>query len=199
MLIQTKEFKLETWGTMLSKPLIILLCGKAGVGKTTVATCLAGLFASGYEVNIGSFANSLKNCAQDYFGWDWEKDERGRKLLQELGRIGREYDKDLCVKNLLYTDLNEAFPSDIYIIDDWRFPNEKAFIEGLGKYQVYTIRIKSNKRGGLNNKELDKHESECSLEDEKVNMLLYNDYDTIEGLKEDVKKFIGIILKGKEV
>ena len=110
-----------------SKSVIVLLSGKAGVGKTYIADKLISLFKkSGYIAHIRSFADGIKDCAIDYFNWDSEKNKRGRKLLQNIGNIGREYDKDVWVRKSYFFMQGCYIPSRTFvvIVDDWRFYNE---------------------------------------------------------------------------
>lgn len=100
-----------------------------------------------------SFANPIKFIAQAFMGWDKEKDDKGRKLLQDLGRIGREYNENVWVKHLLnqmnknFGNKNQIFPTNIVIVDDWRFPNELAYLKGNPVIDVFTVRVFG--RGGL--------------------------------------------------
>lgn len=66
-------------------------------------------------------------------GWDGLKDDRGRKLLQNLGtHTLRAYDPDYWINRL---DL-DSFPGAVYV-DDARFPNEIEFLRNNGFHIVY--------------------------------------------------------------
>ena len=68
---------------------IVLFSGKAGTGKTTASNYLLYLAEkNGYLLH---FATMVKDIAKRYFWWDGVKDEKGRRLLQEIGRTGRNY------------------------------------------------------------------------------------------------------------
>lgn len=95
------------------------ITGLAGAGKTYAATWFK--LRTGGE--IWSFAAEIKRIAAT-MGWNGEKDARGRKLLQELGSIGREYDRQ-CWVNRMPTDRP-------VIIDDVRYINEAAAIRSVG-------------------------------------------------------------------
>lgn len=138
------------------KTLIILISGLAGAGKTTVSEILINKLNSSYlelEVERYSFANPIKFMAQAYIGWNKEKDGKGRKLLQDIGKIGREYNEDIWVKHLLtqldkrFNNKNQLFPTNMVIVDDWRFPNELAYLKENPLLDVITIRVFG--RGGL--------------------------------------------------
>lgn len=95
------------------------ITGLAGAGKTYAATWFK--LRTGGE--IWSFAAEIKRIAA-LMGWDGEKDARGRKLLQDLGSAGREYDRKCWVSRM---------PTDrAVIIDDVRFVNEAAAIRSVG-------------------------------------------------------------------
>lgn len=100
-------------------PKTIGITGLAGAGKTYAATWFK--LRTGGE--IWSFAAEIKRIAET-MGWNGEKDSRGRKLLQDLGSIGREYDRQ-CWVNRMPTDRP-------VIIDDVRYINEAAAIRSVG-------------------------------------------------------------------
>lgn len=134
------------------KTVVILISGKAGSGKTTVADMLEEKFLDIPSLRVFryAFASPLKFIAEAYIGWDKKKDDKGRKLLQEQGRIGREYDENIWVKHFLNQLDKKAgvLPFNVAIIDDWRFPNELAYLQKNPMLDVLTVRIFG--RGGLN-------------------------------------------------
>jgi hypothetical protein len=81
-----------------------------------------------------------------------------------LGDIGREYDKDVWVKNLLEMRLltSKQYPQDVIIIDDWRFPNEYNYLKKNCNYSIYTVNIVAPDRELLHGDDA-KHISEISL------------------------------------
>jgi hypothetical protein len=103
------------------------ITGLAGAGKTYAATC----FKLRTRGEIWSFAAEIKSIAKA-IGWNGEKDARGRKLLQDLGSIGREYDRQ-CWVDLMPTDRP-------LIIDDVRYINEAAAIRAAGGIIVRIVR-----------------------------------------------------------
>lgn len=132
---------------LFPKRTIILISGKAGVGKSTSAKFIHNYLEDNITKHsyIGSFATGVKDVAS-MLGWNGEKDSNGRKLLQDIGNFGREYDKDVWVKYLLdqiYLNIPEEL-LDVIIIDDWRFPNEaEYFLSRPNEYKVFTINIES--------------------------------------------------------
>ena len=184
---------------MIGKTTIILLSGKAGTGKSFFAEKLRLAFeCRGYNVELQHFASVLKSIAKQYFWWNRVKDEKGRKLLQHLGDVGREYDKDVWVKNLIELKLltSPKYPQDIIIIDDWRFPNEYQYIKDNLNYSVYTIEVVAPDRAILQG-EAANHISETSLD-------AFDGYDFIinnrEGTNavEFVKRIVDEIIKEED-
>jgi hypothetical protein len=135
------------------KTVVVLISGLAGAGKTTLADLLEEKLCAIKDLRIArqSLASPIKFVAKLAFGWDGQKDERGRKLLQHLGQVGRDYNIDnwceLLLKNLDNSD--EMFPPNFVLIDDWRFPNEFKFFSENPTLDTVGIRIFG--RGGLTN------------------------------------------------
>ena len=149
------------------KTLTILLSGRAGVGKTLASQLLVEYLTGRYEkvkVGVFPFAMKLKSTARAC-GWDGEKDEKGRRLLQRLGQVLREYDKDTWVRATFdgAIENNLKYPLDVVIIDDWRFPNEYDFILTRPLYQPIKVKILSPDREILKGTPAYSEESETSL------------------------------------
>jgi len=138
------------------KTTIVLVSGKAGAGKTTVSDMLRDKIKTDYPeliVERYSFSSPIKYIAQAFFTWDKEKDEKGRRLLQDLGKVGREYNENVWVKHLLaqmdkhFGNKTQLFPTNVVIVDDWRFPNEMSYLQINPMIDVFTVRVSG--RGGL--------------------------------------------------
>jgi hypothetical protein len=128
--------------------IIVLVTGRAGTGKTTTCNLLSQLTDTlGYldHINI-NFSDSLKMIAEEQLDWDREKDPRGRRLLQQLGRVAREYNEDIWASKLL--DKIQSFPYgfDFVFVGDWRFPNEEKFLRENSSYRIFTMRIDAKER-----------------------------------------------------
>jgi len=168
-----------------SRTLCILLSGRAGVGKTTCANFMSIYFDKmGHKSYVGHFAHGVKSVAR-ILGWDGQKDDRGRKLLQQVGSIGREYDQDIWCRNLFEEEIpaDTHYPYEVVLVDDWRFPNERTFVNGFPEYMVFTIRIHSPEREILKGTEQALDSSETSLPDDS------NYYDVhIDNFGIDIKE-----------
>lgn len=175
----------------MEKPIIVLFCGKAGVGKTTSARLATKLCNK--KCSVFSFASSVKNCARDYFYWDGNKDEYGRKLLQLVGGFGREINPDLWVIHAKNSIKN--FSPAFAFIDDCRFPNEINKMKGF--FKTYTVRIEASDREILKGTPAYDDLSEVSLpsgENELYDFVIDNS-GTLEELETNVKDIINKILE----
>lgn len=127
-----------------SKPTLILISGRMEAGKSVLANGVELFYRKELQsfilVRIEHFASKLKEVAER-LGWDGEKDERGRKLLQNLGRVGREYDRDIYCRNVHERIMGSLFLPQIVLVDDWRFPNEFDFLHSTDAYDIIRIRI----------------------------------------------------------
>jgi hypothetical protein len=156
--------------------LVLLLSGKAQSGKDTLAE-----FVKEYAELVGkkaqriAYADAVKELAYQ-FGWDGQKDEKGRRLLQLIGtEVGRGYNPNIWidkgVEKLKTAQLNGV---DIVCITDCRYPNEIEAIKSLewvlGK--VVTVRIERHGAGAGENAN---HVSETSLDDWQFDHTVEND------------------------
>ena len=135
---------------------VILLSGKARSGKNTAAEVI---FRK-YDSIMLAFADDIKTIAYDYFGWHGEKDELGRKLLQDIGASGRDYNEDIWVNRvirLLQWWASVTADHQLAVVTDTRYPNEIQRIKHEFS-DVVTIRITRDSVEKL------KHPSETALE-----------------------------------
>jgi hypothetical protein len=125
-----------------------MFSGKAGVGKTFFANLAQKICTDLLLKTLKvSFASGVKSTAT-HMGWDGKKDDAGRKLLQQIGFIGREYDKDMWVRSAM-TSIEDSvgYPYDAVFIDDWRFNNEFDYIRKKEPlYVPIPIRIEASER-----------------------------------------------------
>lgn len=132
------------------KTVVLLISGLARAGKTTMAEMLNKKLDMYLSITktLYSFSSPIKYLARKFFGWDGNKDDKGRKLLQDLGGVGREYDEDIWVKHMFQVlEKAQMFPFNFVIVDDWRFPNEYGTLRKNPLLDVVTIRVFG--RGGL--------------------------------------------------
>ena len=157
---------------------VICISGKAGSGKSTCAEAMREHLerTTDFRVLLCNYADALKYVLKTYFHWNGQKDEAGRKLLQEKGTDEmRAYDANFWV-NLLVGILSAYHKSwDVVIVADCRFKNEIDLLKSAG-FSVTTVRIeRPNFDNGLA-REQKIHESETGLDDYAFDEVIVNDF-----------------------
>ena len=109
--------------------LVVGLAGASGSGKDEVARRL--VLKHGF-VRL-AFADALKTVCKTYLGWDERKDDRGRRLLQEVGMAVRRYDPDhwLRIVQEQMVLLMRSPSCRRFVVSDCRFLNELKWVWGL--------------------------------------------------------------------
>lgn len=107
-------------------PEVILISGKARHGKDTAAMVLKRYaIMNNKTALIIRYGDILKYVCKEYFGWNGEKDSKGRTLLQQVGtELVRVNNPDAWVNCVI--ELVKGFGNkfDYILIPDTRFPNE---------------------------------------------------------------------------
>ena len=169
---------------------VILISGHAGHGKDTTAKILkTRLQARGYRVLITHYADLLKFMCTSYFGWDGEKDEKGRALLQKVGTdIVRRKNPDFWVEYMeaILSFFEEEW--DYVIIPDTRFPNEVDRLRQHG-FRVSHLRVIREGFQSPLTPEQQQHPSETALDHVEPDAVIYND-STFKGLYDSVTKWL---------
>lgn len=196
---QSQELKSNSWDDYITTPIIFLIGGKAGTGKTTSANLIYDILT---EKHVGSyalqsFAAILKGIAKDSFGWNGIKTSKGRVLLQGIGQTGRTFEPDIWVRQALQVIIDDyPIPVNTVSFDDWRFPNELKYVREnyLHTHKVVTIRIDAPSREVLKGTSEYKEISETSLP--ITNKSEYYDYflDN-EGSKNELENELREIIK----
>ena len=175
---------------------VIAISGHAQNGKDTCAQ----IFEDGFKkmnkkVKIIHYADLLKFMCKNYFGWDGNKDDAGRTLLQRVGTdVVRTQRPDFWVDFVF--DLLHLFPNewDFVIIPDTRFPNEVSGGSKRGDLDVVHVRVTRTTPGWVSplTEEQQHHKSETALDDVTPDYLIEN--DTLENTRNQVlelcKKFV---------
>lgn len=171
----------------------ILICGKARVGKTTLANAIETLLDKDREVKCLARNNgqTVKDIAINQFMWNSEKDYLGRQLLIDITSTGYRYDPYMWEKHTVksFQKVKEVFPNlDTLIIPDWRYPQTKTFFENVSN-KVIPIRIINP------NRHLSDHEgdpSETMLDSFDVDLVIYNEGKSLDELNAIAKNIIRI-------
>lgn len=148
-------------------PVIIGVSGKAGSGKTTFANFLKDEFKNrSISACVINYADLVKFISKEYFGWNGEKDEWGRTLIQTVGtEFGRnKTDINIWVDLVIQcvSVLKNAY--DVMIIGDCRFPNEIERWSEKGQDMI-SIRIDRTNYDTVLTKAQQAHASETALDD----------------------------------
>ena len=150
----------------LTHSLCFMFSGKAGTGKSW-ASDYAQKFCdeAGLKTFKAPLARGVKETAT-FMGWDGKKDEKGRVLLQEIGKAGRSYDQSLWSRSAFnHIEEQVGFPFDVVFIDDWRFKDEYDYVmKNQPLYKVVSVRMVAPIRESLIGKPSYYDESETALD-----------------------------------
>lgn len=175
----------------------ILCSGKANSGKDTSAEIIKdNLEARDYKVIITHYADLLKFICKNFFGWNGEKDEVGRTLLQQVGtNCIREQAPDYWVD--FVANLVRMFPNkwDFVIVSDCRFPNELSRIADAGFPATHVRIIRPDYESQLTD-EQKHHPSETALDNTIPDFVIEN--TTMPALRSQLQMFCDTIVSEKE-
>ena len=175
---------------------VILISGKAQNGKDTVAGSLhKALIDDGKRVLVTHYADLLKYICRNYFGWDGNKDENGRQMLQYVGTdVIRKQNPTLWVDfvAMILKYFHENW--DYVIIPDCRFPNEVSTMIDNGFDTIHLRVVRDNFESPLT-EEQQKHPSETALDDVEPDFYIKNN-GTLDKLNKTITKWIKESLYG---
>lgn len=159
---------------------VFCISGKARHGKDTSAEMLKNeLEELGNSVLIIGYADLLKFYCEKYFGWDGEKDDRGRSILQHIGTdIIRNMDEDHWVDHIIRFIQNFRLMFDYIIIPDCRFPNE---LYKMRENNINTVLVRVY-RSNFDNKlteEQKRHISETAMDGIPPDYVIDNSGDLV--------------------
>ena len=159
---------------------VICISGKAQHGKDTTATILkAALEGRNNKVLIFHYADLLKYLCREYFGWNGEKDDTGRTLLQYVGTdVVRKQNPNYWVN--FAVDFLKLFENewDYILIPDCRFPNEVNTMQT--HFDCIHLRVRRDNFNSPLSSEQQKHISETALDDYPYDKLLLNEGTVVE-------------------
>jgi hypothetical protein len=174
-----------------------MFSGKAGVGKSFCSDFAQTILkVRGFNTFKTPLAYAVKETAK-FMGWNGNKDVGGRRLLQSIGKAGREYDINMWVKKALGRVENEdRYPFDMIFIDDWRFKNEVKFIlDNAPLYKPITIRVVAPDREILKGTPEYDDISETELDDFKFDLYLQNYKGVYPTIEEQIYNLISFGIK----
>lgn len=166
---------------------VILLCGKGGSGKSTVASLVKEYYTyQKKESVITEFSKYLKLYANEILGWDYNPETKPRKFLQDLGSRVRHslFNEDFLIDRMLDDLAVYEEYKDVVIIADIRLPREIDRIKEECKDTI-SVYVENQFSKSTLSVEEQTHETEVSLEQ-------YNnfDYTVINDDKDKLKDYV---------
>lgn len=174
---------------------ILAIAGKARNGKTTVANMFKDIVEkNGKKAIVVSYAGYVKYICTTYYGWNGEKDEAGRTLLQTVGdgfrlKYGERYWIDKLMNDIEI--LNEMY--DYVLIDDCRYPNEILIPQSM--FETYSVGVKRIDFESDLTDEQKNHRSEVALDNFKFDYVITS-ISGIENLIEPTKSLYNTLKNG---
>ena len=145
------------------------------------------------SVLITHYADLLKYICKNYLGWNGEKDEAGREMLQHIGTdIVRKQNPDFWANFM--ADILTFFKDywKVVVVPDVRFPNEidKLKLRGsLGGFSITHMHInRPNFVNALTEKQR-QHKSENAMNNIKAGFYIENSGD-LEELKGKITNWV---------
>lgn len=176
---------------------VIAISGKARHGKDTTANILRHeLESRGNRVLIAHYADLLKYICAKFFGWNGEKDDAGRQLLQYVGTdVIRVKMPDFWVDFII--SIMNLFPDtwEYVLIPDCRFPNEIDRLKEAGFDSIH-IRVRRPGFESPLSKEQQLHASETALDNVTPSCYIDNN-GSIKDLEDLLAFFVDTILEGE--
>lgn len=165
----------------MDKPIVLLISAKAQHGKDSFADAFMKEAGDklGFRCLRIKYGDILKYVCKEYFGWDGNKDEVGRQILQQVGtNLCRNNNPEVwvnCVKEIV-KGLKTEF--DYVLVPDTRFPNEIEAWEDT-EFFTFTIRLNRKNEDGTDfdnglTPEQKMHPSETELDNYSFNYIIEN-------------------------
>ena len=170
--------------------LILFISGKANSGKDTIAKMIKKqLFQEDKNVLIIHYADYLKFICKEYFGWNGEKDDIGRTILQRIGTDeGRNVNPDVWVNVVREFIKTFGREYDVIIIPDTRFKNE-INIMNSPDFEEMSVRVVRKGLISPLSKEQQNHLSEIDLDYYNFDAYIPVD-EGLDKVQEAVDKFL---------
>ena len=164
--------------------MIVMVTGKAGSGKDTFFKLAKRYYAYTHvTIRDFAFADKVKEVAYAC-GWDGNKDDKGRKLLQDVGAIGRAYNKNVWI-NYILKDIKNLDRGITPIITDLRFSNEYTVIRDTLKEPIYVVKI-VGRQSDLGNNANDVSEAGLTEEELGTKFITIDNSGTMEEFEANV-------------
>ncbi len=175
---------------------IVVISGKATHGKDeTAKRIISALEKEGKTCLIIAVGDALKSTAGKYFGWDGQKDEKGRTILQSMAMLTRKNNPGVW-SNILNELIKALGPEYDYVfVPDVRFPIEAESLKKAFPGKVRSIFIKRINYESTLTMEQQKNITENSMDGYPFNDIIIN--DTLEELELTCQRLAKRILKNE--
>ena len=124
---------------------ILVISGKAGSGKSLLAEHIKRTYEQVFNWRVAelAFADPLKMVAKNLYGWDGNKGQNGRELLQRLGTDIIQKNNQFCWVNCIANIIKGLSSEyDLFIVSDLRFFHEIDHLkDSLPEADIVTIRV----------------------------------------------------------
>lgn len=167
---------------------ILIINGFKQSGKNTFVTLLRKITQT-HILEYG-MADRIKNLAT-IFGWDGEKDAKGRKLLADLIDVTGEYND--FPFNSVVDYLPEKEKNCIYCIHSRRSVDIQKFVDyykGKEGYEIYTIFIERDNMSD----QLESNTADSGVQDYLYDYYIDNN-ESLEEFKDNIEIFYKEVLK----
>lgn len=178
-------------------PKIYILSGKAGTGKSEVASYIDGIYKKCNKKTINlAYASYLKEYAKTILNWDGNEENKPREFLQQIGveLIKNNIDNKMLINRLIEDVKVYSYFYDIITISDARFPEEIEDIRNNFD-NVLVIHVYGLDENNKLTLEQRNHSTETSLDNYKDYDYEINNNGTLYNLKNNIQIIIDEVEK----
>lgn len=173
---------------------VILIGGKAGSGKNTVANLMKEhLEAKGKKVLILGNGDKVREYAKKYFNLvDYKASSEGRRIM--LGITDMMYDLyPNYYDKITEKTIMEANDVDVFIITDWRYACTYEYLQQNDFLELTAIYLKREGKYKYT-KEITQNKSETGVELRPyVDYFIYNNNATLDTLRQCVVQYLEVL------
>jgi len=165
----------------MNKPIVLLISAKAEHGKDSFADAFIEEAQNklGFRCLRIKYGDILKFVCKEYFGWDGNKDEAGRQMLQQVGtNLCRNNHPDVWTNCVIEIVKGLKTEYDFVLVPDTRFLNEITAWEDT-EFFTFTVRLNRKNDDGTDyinhlTNEQKQHISEIALDEYGFNYVIEN-------------------------